>query len=208
MAFESFMLGLSTGAACLFSCGPALIPYLLGERQNLRKSYLYLGKFLSGRLTAYLLIGMLVGVLGQSFALNDKSMYFGIAYCLLAIMMIAYGFHRFKQICLGVVKRKVEKKMSGGLSAFIPFASGFLASLNICPPLLLTISSASTAGDVKGSIATFVLFFAGTVVYFLPLPAAAIFRRNQALQIIGKYAAIIAGVMFFYKGIIVIINQL
>lgn len=208
MIFESFLLGLSTGAACLFSCGSALIPYLLGERQNLRRSYCYLGKFLGGRLVAYLLIGLIVGMLGRSFDINGNSIFFGIAYCLLAAMMIAYGFHRFKQICLGVVRRKVETRMSGQLSAFIPFVSGFLASLNICPPLLLTISSAGATGDVMGSMATFALFFAGTTVYFLPLPAVALFRRNRVLQIIGKYSAIIAGVMFFCKGIAIIIKQL
>lgn len=208
MIFESFLLGLSTGAACLFSCGSALIPYLLGERQNLKKSYCYLGKFMGGRLTAYLLIGLLVGILGQSFSLNGNSIFFGIAYCLLAAMMIAYGFHRFKQVCLGVVRRKVETKMSGRLSVFIPFTSGFLASLNICPPLLLTISSAGTTGNIQGSLATFALFFAGTMVYFLPLPAVALFRRNQVFQIIGKYSAIIAGVMFFCKGLTIIIKQL
>lgn len=202
---EGLLLGLSTGASCLFQCGPALLPFLLGQAAGVRRSYVYLLRFMAGRLAAYLLLGVVAGAIGGAMPQNLNGAILGVAYCLLAAMMIAYGLHRFRQVCLGQLRRRAEGTLSKRFPAIVPVMGGFLTSVSICPPLLLAVSKGAEGGSVAAGVATFAAFFVGTAVYFLPLPVVALWRKNNILPVIGKYAAIIAGVMFFVKGVAMIL---
>jgi len=205
---EGFILGLSTGAVCVAYCGPVLIPYLMSESGGLKRSYILVGVFLSGRLAAYLLTAILAGIIGQSVVQQSetRTLFMGIAYMILSAMLVAYGLYRFKEICLGhTVKANPEEK-SGRKSFLMPFTGGFLTGINICPPFLLAITGAIDSGTMMGSILFFLAFFAGTSVFFLPMPVAGMFRRQHVLRIIGKFAALIAGFLYFYKGLILLIR--
>ena len=107
---EGLLLGLSTGAMCLAYCGPVLIPYLLAEGKNVRRSAYYLILFLSGRMFAYIIVGFLVGLLGTTLIQPSKlTMHVtGVIYMILAIAMITYGFYQFREICLGNVQQKIK----------------------------------------------------------------------------------------------------
>lgn len=201
---EGMLLGLSTGASCLFQCGPAVLPFLLGQSVGVRRSYVYLLRFMAGRLLAYLLLGVVAGVLGGAMPQQLSGVVLGVAYCVLAAMMIAYGMHRFRQICLGQIKRKAESALRQRFPEFVPVAGGFLTSMSVCPPLLLALSKGAEGGSIASGVATFAAFFVGTAVYFAPLPILGLWRKNNVLPIIGKYASIIAGVMFMVKGVAMI----
>lgn len=56
---KGFLLGLANGTSCLTLCAPVLVPYLLNEGDNVRRSLVTLGKFLTGRLLGYLVFGLL-----------------------------------------------------------------------------------------------------------------------------------------------------
>jgi hypothetical protein len=88
--------------------------------------------------------------------------------------------------------------------AFLPFGMGFLAGLKICPPLLLAFADAASTGSLVGSLIFFVGFFLGTSVYFIPIPFLGVFRRVAALQIVGKFAAIIVALYYLYAGILLL----
>ncbi len=45
---QGFVLGLSSGAACVAYCAPILIPYLLGEEKNVLQNALVISQFLGG----------------------------------------------------------------------------------------------------------------------------------------------------------------
>ncbi len=59
-----FLLGLTTGPACLVSCGPALLPMVMTHKPD-RGIWILIGRFLSGRLTAYILIGIVSSGVGS-----------------------------------------------------------------------------------------------------------------------------------------------
>jgi sulfite exporter TauE/SafE len=205
---QGFILGLSTGAVCVAYCGPVLIPYLMSESGGLKRSYLLVAVFLSGRLSAYLLTAVLAGLVGQSVVQQSetRTLFMGIAYMILSVMLIAYGLYRFKEICLGHTIKPVSEEKKGKDRFMIPFTGGFLTGINICPPFLLAITGAVDSGTITGSILFFLAFFAGTSVFFLPMPVAGMFKRQHVLRIIGKFAALLAGILYFYKGLILLIR--
>jgi hypothetical protein len=114
--------------------------------------------------------------------------------------MIAYGFHRFREICLGQKQQKLQQKLVRW-PATIPLTGGFVTGLNLCPPFLLAITGAVETHQLYGSLLFFIMFFLGTSVYFIPMPFLGFFKRKQVLQVIGKFAAILAGLLYLYKGV-------
>ena len=205
---EGFILGLSTGAVCIAYCGPVLVPYLMGEGRSVLKSTGVVALFLSGRLAAYLLVGILAGFLGEAFLQTSgfKSILMGIANMALAVMLILYGFYRFKEVCLGKSQPKIEKMVGSRWPYLVPLAGGAITGINICPPFLLAFTQAVTMNQMAGSIFYFFMFFLGTSVYFVPFPFIGFFRRQQVLRIIGKFAAILAGFYYFYQGLFMLIK--
>jgi sulfite exporter TauE/SafE len=209
---EGFLLGLSTGVVCVAYCGPALLPYLMAESGGLRKSILFVAVFLAGRLTAYLITAVVAGMIGQTFLKDSgtRTILMSIAYMLLAIMLIIYGFYRFREICLGTTARSIVKpgKNKTANRIIVPYTAGFLTGINICPPFLLAITGAVDSGSITGSILFFLAFFAGTSVFFIPMPFAGIFMRQQVIRITGKFAALLAGIIYFYKGLVLLISHI
>ncbi len=205
---EGFLLGLSTGAVCLATCGPVLIPYLLAESNAIRRNFLEVGLFLSGRLVAYMLTGVITGLAGAIFLQNHvfQGYISGIIDVILSLLLIAYAFFRFRHACPGELDTKLAGRIGLRWPQAVPVLGGFASGLNLCPPFILAIAQASASGNIAGSVIFFVAFFAGTSLYFIPLPFIGFFRRKQSLQIIGKFAAVIAGCYFLYKGIFLIFH--
>ena len=206
---EGFLLGLSTGVVCLAYCGPMLLPYLMAESGGLKRSYLLVAVFLTGRLMAYLITALLAGLIGQSVLQQSetRSILTGVAYILLAILLIVYGFHHFKEVCLG--KSIANSGINGTEKQhrfIVPLTGGFLTGINICPPFLLAITGAIDTGSIAGSIIFFLAFFSGTSVFFIPMPFFGIFKRQYVLRIIGKFAALLAGFLYFYKGLVLLLQ--
>jgi len=205
---EGFVLGLSTGAVCIAYCGPVLVPYLMGEGRSVVKSAGVVALFLSGRLAAYLLMGTLAGLLGKAFlqTAGFKSILMGITNMALAVMLLLYGFYRFKEVCLGKSQPMIEKIVGARLPYLVPLAGGAITGINICPPFLLAFTQAATMNQMAGSILYFMMFFLGTSIYFVPFPFIGFFKRQQVMRIIGKFAAILAGLYYFYQGFFMIIQ--
>ena len=204
---SGFLLGLSTGVVCLAYCGPVLIPFMMGEGNTINRNLRSVALFLAGRLVAYVLIGLLAGIIGSTLLQPSaiKTVFMGMVYILLSVLLIIYGFHRFREVCLGRSRLQFKKSKGRRWDFLVPLSGGFATGLNLCPPFLLAITGALDAGKVADSILFFIMFFIGTAVYFLPLPFIGFFRRQQVLRIIGKFAAIIAGIFYLYKGIILMV---
>ncbi len=201
---QGFLLGLSSGTLCLAYCTPVLVPYILGEGQSIRQNSMILARFLSGRLLGYLLVGLLTGLF--NFFIVDVSpsrgLVFGCSYMVLAALLVIYGFFDIRSICVAERSGGLLRRMSARLPFLLPLFLGFFTGLNLCPPFLLAIMSAAESGSIMGSLWFFLLFFLGTAVYFIPLPFAGAFRRVKVLKIVGKFAAGVIGVYYFYLGVI------
>ena len=90
---NGFVLGITAGPLCFTGCFPMLFSIGLAEGQRScspAETWLFIGKFISGRFIAYLGFGLLVGYLGSQLgAWNHK---IGIySSMVMAFLLVAYG---------------------------------------------------------------------------------------------------------------------
>ena len=88
---EAFILGLSSGTTCVAKCGTVLFPYFMSKQSSFKSTSKELGIFLLTRFLLYLLIGWLLGLLGEKlFITNDpfRQFFLGGTSIGLAILLI------------------------------------------------------------------------------------------------------------------------
>lgn len=203
---EPLLLGISTGTWCVMYCAPLTLPFLFGrENPTYRKNAGLVGLFLGGRLASYAIVGIALGALGALAAtafdpvLARKLSYgaFIVTGAALLLESVVPGKARpCKARCARMVRNFVA---SDGCVAAL---TGLGAGLHICPPFWAAAARAvSSANAVSGS-AYFLLFYVGTLPFFLPLlgipflSAKAPFVRRVARiaqLMLGIYFVIFAG---------------
>lgn len=201
---QGFFLGLANGGVCLAYCAPVLIPYVLGEAGTIKHNYALLARFLVGRLLAYLLVGLLAWALGGLLLSNAsyQAVVIGLAYIVLALLMAFYSFYRPPETCAGKLIRKQPTTFMYRWPGLVPVFLGLATGLNLCPPLLLAFTGAAAAGSLLKSLVLFLAFFAGTSLYFVPIPVLGALSRFEALRIVGRLACLIMALYYLYSGII------
>jgi len=201
---HGFLLGLANGTTCLAFCAPVLVPFLLEEGKNVRQNLVTLFKFLGGRLGGYTLFGLLAWATGSLLlrAANYQSLVIGAAYVGLAALLLVAVLR--KKAPAGACALEGAQTKLSRWPALLPVGMGFLAGLKVCPPLLLAFTEAASTGTLTGSLVLFLTFFLGTSVYFIPIPFLGVFRRVSALQIVGKFAAVIVSLYYLYAGILLL----
>ncbi|OYD17018.1 hypothetical protein CH330_01140 [candidate division WOR-3 bacterium JGI_Cruoil_03_51_56] len=191
---KALVLGFSSGLFCIGFCVPLVGPMLLSRsRSGLKESAAAFGLFLVGRLIAYLLFGLVFGMLGSILepVWAAKSIAVPILYAILGILMILYGFvQSFHHI--GFCRILNPKFQSHWYFLLI----GFLAGINFCPPFLLAITTAfDLGGPLKGMLFFFV-FFLATTIYLAPLLFTGLVNRFKQVRFAARIASIIAGLYF------------
>lgn len=201
---EGFFLGLSCGTGCLVFCAPVFMTYVLVEGLDIKTNYAYLAEFILGRLIGYIIFAIITWLvslilIGQ---FKENNLLFGIAYIILAGVMVVYVFRKKHPVCVAestLAKTKAEK-----LPVF-PLILGLLTGLNLCPPFILAIVRAIKIGDLSRNILFFVRFFLGTSIYLLPIPLVGLIKTRKYLLIIGRITAILVAVYYIYVGVVTII---
>jgi sulfite exporter TauE/SafE len=206
---EALLLGLSTGTSCLVFCGPVIIPYLLGEGISVRRSLVDILIFLGSRFIVYILLGLLAAIVGQTFFRTQvfREIITGSAYIILSVTLVIYSFLRIKPLCMLKNFREIPVNQADRRTFAVPLIGGLVTGLSLCPALLLAFTGAASEGSILKSISYFIFFYIGTTVYFLPLIFLGLIHGRNVIHIIGKFAAGIAGIFFFIKGIIMLINS-
>jgi sulfite exporter TauE/SafE len=199
---KGLFLGLANGTTCLAVCAPVLVPFLMHEGASIRQNLGTLLKFLGGRLGGYVLFGLLAWAMGSLLVLGAgyQMLLTGVAYVGLAALLL-----------LGVLRKRVPRAAPCALEqaratfgrwpAVLPAGMGFLAAINICPPLLLAFTDAASTGTLLGSLLLFLTFFLGTSIYFIPLSLLGAFRRVGDLRIVGQIAAVLVALYYLVLGI-------
>ena len=199
---EPLLLGLSSGTVCLAYCAPVLVPYLLGEGRDVWRSALLLAEFLLGRLAGYVLFALAAWLIGFNLLPSGawRGVAFGLTYLVLSVLLVGYGFFNLGSWC---AVRGFPRLLSRPASpAILPLALGFLTGINVCPPFLIALARAADAGSALDSVRFFVVFFLGTAVYFLPMPLVGALKPVRALRTVGRLAAGIIGIYYFYVGLV------
>lgn len=196
---KAAVLGLSTGLFCVGFCVPLVGPVLLGrERTGMRDSLRALGLFLGGRLVAYLLFGIVFGLLGAVIApvWQAKDWLLPAVYALLGLLMIAYGLV-LSMPHIGLCRLLAPRVQS----SWYLVALGFLAGLNLCPPFLLAVTTVIDVGGALRGAAFFFVFFLATSVYLVPLLFSGFAARLGAVRVAARAASVVAGAYFLFLGI-------
>ena len=199
MILKALALGFSTGIFCLGYCFPILGPFMLSRKETtIKGSAISLSLFVLGRLVAYFLFGLFVGMLGQ-YAEGDlffQTIVVPSLFIILGIIMILYGVIQifpYLKLC------RVSKKYFHKSRHF--FIVGFLAGINVCPPFLLAISYAMSIGEIGKSIIFFFFFFLATTIFILPFLFSGMISHFEDVRIAARITAIIAGAWFIYLAV-------
>ncbi len=167
-----------------------------------------LAKFLSGRLGGYLLFGLLAWWTGQKILVDPilRSVLFGLAYVILAGMLLYFGLARMPAPC--AIGLTGPRRRLARWPALMPLGMGFVTGLNLCPPFLLAFAGAAYTGSLAASLLLFAAFFAGTSLFMLPLPFLGALHRHSAIANIGKMAALLMAAYYLYSGILTLLGGL
>jgi sulfite exporter TauE/SafE len=190
---QGILLGLSTGFFCLVTCAPVYVPFVLSEDRKLRRNMFVIKELAAGRLIAYLLFGLIVGILSMQINRSWLNKNVGVAMILLSVVMLAFVMVK-KWPHLGLCR--LSKKYMN-----YPLLFGFLTGINVCPPFLLAMSAALSYASIAGSILLFGGFFAGTSVYLMLLVPLSFTAKVESIRLIGLITAVLSGVFFFVLGI-------
>jgi sulfite exporter TauE/SafE len=211
MKLDGFFLGLSSGVACIATCAPVLIPYLLGEGKGIVRNYWVTGQFLFGRLLGYLLFAVLAWTISSTILQegSQRNIIIGVAYILFSGLLIFYGFFKKQKAeCKAACNQSKYQRLSAISPALLPVAAGFATGLSFCPPFLLAFAGAAEQTSLFGAMLFFFSIFLGTSLLFVLAPFVGAFNRFPVLQIVGKMAAGLMGLYYLYSGIILIVGGL
>ncbi|MHC1761648.1 MAG: sulfite exporter TauE/SafE family protein [Negativicutes bacterium] len=208
MMLQGFLLGLSTGATCLAYCSPVLVPYLLGEGKSIRQTAWTLSQFMLGRLLGYILFAVFAWLAGYyvSTLTDRREMLTGIVYILLALLMLWYGMLQPIAPCAGRSWRDNAAHLIQSQPALAPLLMGLFTGLNLCPPFLLAFAAAGENPTLGYSLLFFLSFFGGTALFFVPVPLLGACKNVSRLKIIGRLAAAVMSVYYFYAGMLLLLG--
>ena len=202
---DSFILGLSSGSACLVTCGMVMFPYLMSGSAGVKRIAADLSLFLMTRLVIYLLLATLTWYFGHTLFSNPvvRNIVPGILYIVFAVMLVWYSIDKNRNPdCPAKIVRTVNDRR------LVPVFLGIVNSIGFCPALLIIMTKGATQLTVAQSYAAFVAFFIGSSFWFLPLPLAGKIRKKEILKTIGILATGLAGIIFMIKGITNLIGGL
>jgi sulfite exporter TauE/SafE len=195
---DSFILGLSSGSACLATCGIVMFPYLMSGSAGVKRIASDLFLFLITRLLIYFILATLAWHFGQAIFSNlvVRNLVPGILYIVFAVMLVWYSIseNRNKECPVKIVKTVKNHRL-------VPVFLGIVNSLGFCPALFIIMTKGATQGTLTQSYIAFLAFFLGSSVWFLPLPLAGRIKKREILKTIGILATGLAGIIFMIKGI-------
>lgn len=198
---RALILGLSSGASCLGFCLPVALPTIAGaHRPGFKSTALNLAFFLLGRLFAYLISGLIFGLLGSTIARFTPfhRLILPFLYIVLAILLIFYGITDLNPFARYTFCQLIRSRTE---SRFFPFLLGTLIGFSPCPPFLLALTSVVDIGGIINGIIFFLLFFSTTTIFFIPFLLVGIFNRFATVRLTSRILAIITGCYFLIIGI-------
>jgi hypothetical protein len=195
---DSLILGLSSGSACLATCGMVMFPYLMAGSAGVKRIATDLSLFLITRFGVYFILATLAWYFGQAVFSNPvvRNIVPGILYIVFAVMLVWYSISKNRSPdCPAKIVKTVNNHR------LVPIVLGLVNSLGFCPALFIILTKGATQGTLTQSYIAFLAFFIGSSIWFLPLPLAGKIRKKEVLKNIGILATGLAGIIFLIKGL-------
>ncbi len=203
----AFFLGLTSGGACLVTCGPLAAAFLTAEGANLKGCAALLTIFLSGRFLGYCGWAILSWLLGRAiFKVPSGLPVLSFAGVVLGAWLIFYGISKpidhSHEGCPGSILKSLNPSLGNYQVFFRGGLWGFLSGFQVCPPFLAAIIGAVRTGSLGGSLLFFSLFYLGTGIWFLPFPFVGTLGRFRQVAQVARFCALLLGAYYIYSGLI------
>ena len=195
---ESLILGLSSGSACLATCGMVMFPYLMSGSAGVKRIASDLTLFLVTRFLVYFMLATLSWSFGKALFSNlvVRNILPGILYIVFAVMLVWYSISKKRnRDCPAKIVQTVNNRK------LVPILLGLVNSLGFCPALFLILTKGAAEKTLVHSYISFLAFFIGSSIWFIPLPLAGKIQKKEVLTTIGILSTGLAGVIFMIKGL-------
>lgn len=209
MLLSGFIFGLLGSFHCVGMCGP--VAFLLPvDRENSLRKVGQVSLYHFGRIVSYALIGLLFGLLGESFGLFGLQQQLSVLVGIFMILAILLPYKKFSKINGSGPVIKMVSKIKSGLgqnlkkkktSTFL--SVGFLNGFLPCGLVYMAVFGAvASANALQGSL-YMALFGLGTI----PLMTAAVYLGNfigtgvrQKIKKTVPVFVVVIGLLFIIRG--------
>jgi sulfite exporter TauE/SafE len=216
---EPLLLGFSSGLACLAACGPVLLPWLAAEGAGWGGTGARMAQFLGGRLVGYLGFATVAWMLGLALppSRGAGAVLIGVVDLALAALLAAYAIWparlRMAACPPGLAAARGSSRparlRAGTHRRWVgPAGLGLLTGLNLCPPFVAAGVRAAESSSLAGALGFFVLFFLGTLVWFLPFLGLGAARRFTGIQSVARVTAGLVAAFYGYRGVVTLTGVL
>jgi ABC-type nickel/cobalt efflux system permease component RcnA len=202
-----FLLGLTFGSgACIASCGPLLISYLVGTEKNIAKCITSYIIFSAARIAVYVILSLCVFLVGRFVIMRfvaDISRYLAVAGGVLILVMgvlVAMGKEKRFAFCGVLHKKLIEHDAKSVLMM------GLVIGLLPCAPLIALFSYVGLVSKTWAQSLVYSLSFGlGTAVS--PLIFLAVFAGAMPKFLGARGQAVIRAVRYICAAIIIILGM-
>jgi sulfite exporter TauE/SafE len=202
----AFLLGLLGSLHCAVMCGPLMLSLPIAKK-NYVSSALQLLLYQGGRITVYLFLGLLVGLVGNSITIftNQETLSVIVGSLLLLFTLLHFSgrhfgaFNRFQSQLISPIGKLMGKVY--GLP-FWGFLAGMLNGLIPCGMVYLALATALNAGSVKGAASFMMLFGLGTTPLMLAISLGGIYLKRYVRFSPNKlipWFTLFLGVLFIFR---------
>ncbi len=214
----AFAVGLLYGTVfCTSTCLPYIASYIAGIGADFRKGVMATLIYSLGRVTAYALIGGVVGIVSGVFrlvvsesafsAFQQYSSYgFGIVTIIIGVSILLKS-RQAPHDCSPECTKNVGLRKIGGRFDVRAFLLGFSRGLVVCPYLVAILLLYSLPfGSPIDSLAVAVLFGFGTALSPMLLLGGVMGWLLNKAPLFRKWIAIVGGVLLIVLGVVAIVN--
>ena len=190
---DGIILGLSNTFGCLTVCAPVLLPFFLTSTQ---KPIWTIIQFLLGRLIAYFFFALFAGYIGIYFEGRiNPDIYYSLTIVLAAwLILFSLGKMRLKNPVCELFGRNISEKN-------LPFFSGIVLGLNLCPPFLMGLDEVLKFANVLRSLVFFAGFYLGSSAWTFIFLFSGKIQDKKIFKLAGQILGILVGVYYLWKGI-------
>lgn len=202
---SALMLGAISSLHCVGMCGPLVLSSPILGLKGGNKGLGWIS-YHGGRLTTYVLIGMLLGVMGRSISIAGWQQGFSIVLGVILLLTFLFGQYRFS-----IEKIPLLYTMQQGLFRFIAhsmrqpgfgsaWGMGMANGLLPCSMVYMAATGAMAAGSIQGGIIFMAAFGLATTPALLLLSELGIRFRFRIKGFIGVFTLIV-GILLIIRGL-------
>ncbi|MGX1023794.1 sulfite exporter TauE/SafE family protein [Psychroflexus sp. MBR-150] len=209
MLWSAFILGLVGSLHCVGMCGPIAFMLPVSHDQPLKKGF-QIGLYHLGRISAYAIIGLVFGLVGQGFIAFGYQQHISIAVGVLMIILVLIPQSYIKP--LGIFRpffrfiNSIKSELGKALhkKSYDTFYSlGFLNGFLPCGLVYMAVVGAFATEGFGGSVLYMALFGLGTIPMMTSVVYAQSFIKKHLRFNYKKLipiAVVIVGVLFILRG--------